>query len=370
MIRAACTLIVVTLIVTLGTLPVVRAYALSAFILPDLLSLPWSPAVLVTGGGSVESLRFSRADADLILPRGNQRTGGLVITLGVRPLDKRDPVVSRFVTALARANVATLIVQSDRLLSGAIDPDEPVNLVEAFTFLRAHPRVDPDRVGIFGFSAGGSIAALAAADPRIAQDVRVLVLIGAFADARTLAAEIQSGASLQGDGSWRPWQPHPLAREVFLLGLVEDVQDPYDRAELRRWIEDPSYRPTPTSHRARLTRDLLDSRDAAETLRLVHALSADAGDRLGSISPVEVGGRIHAATILLVDRSDPLVPVSHTERLREALDNQSIARHTAFDLFEHVQPNRAVPIGILARDLGLLVDAMAAMLLIVDPAGF
>ena len=53
----------------------------------------------------------------------------------------------------------------------------------AFGLLASRPEVDPQRVGIAGFSVGGSLAVLAAADPRIAERVRFVNAFGAFGDA-------------------------------------------------------------------------------------------------------------------------------------------------------------------------------------------
>ena len=64
-----------------------------------------------------------------------------------------------------RTQLAVLRVQSPDLSAGRIVPREVDLLVAAFETLRAHPRVDPTRIGLAGFSVGGSLSTVAAADP-------------------------------------------------------------------------------------------------------------------------------------------------------------------------------------------------------------
>ena len=57
----------------------------------------------------------------------------------------------------------------------------------------------PDRVGILGISAGGSLAVIAAADPRIQHRVGFITLFGGYYDATTLLRDFGRRAQ---DGEW------------------------------------------------------------------------------------------------------------------------------------------------------------------------
>src|SRR3989442_2698150 len=112
--------------------PGARAWARTALLLPDLLDLGGPrPLVLVSGAPSREEVRLAGASADLYRPQGGGGRAGLVMTLGVHPLDKRDPIVARLGESLARARLAVLIVQSDDLVAHRIRPEEAANLVAA-----------------------------------------------------------------------------------------------------------------------------------------------------------------------------------------------------------------------------------------------
>src|SRR5438105_3314931 len=79
------------------------------------------------------------------------------------------------------------------------------NLGLADQHLAAEARVDPRRIGMLGFSAGASLAFLAATDPSIRDELRELVWLGGYYDADELADEIE--ARRFDDVTW---EPHPL----------------------------------------------------------------------------------------------------------------------------------------------------------------
>src|SRR5262245_39953022 len=212
--RTVALVALAALLAALALAPAARAWATTALLLPDLLDLSVRPLALVAGAPTREEVRLPGASADIYRPSGGGRHGGLVMTLGVHPLDKRDPVVVRLGQSLARAGLAVMIVQSDELMADPIGPGagdhlaapvglvmtlgvhpldkrDPVvvrlgqslaraglavmivqsdelmadrigpeavdTLVAAFERLAAEPGVAPDRVGLFGFSAGASL---------------------------------------------------------------------------------------------------------------------------------------------------------------------------------------------------------------------
>ena len=74
--------------------------------------------------------------------------------------------------ALSRVGVVVMIYWSPEMaLRHQLDPDEPDKLVSAYLYLAEQDYVDPERVGIGGFSAGAAFALMAAADRRIRDQI-------------------------------------------------------------------------------------------------------------------------------------------------------------------------------------------------------
>ena len=162
----------------------------------------------------------------------DERAGAMLLVLGVNNVGRNHPVVARVADGLARTGVAVLVPDSRVLLEGRLEAGEVDGVVRAFELLAARPEVDPERVGIVGFSVGGSLALLAAADPRIADEVQWVNAFGAFADASTYLAAVSAHAYRSDDGEEVPWTPSELAREIYLRFMLDQVPDPADR---RRW---------------------------------------------------------------------------------------------------------------------------------------
>jgi hypothetical protein len=351
----------------LALVPAARAWATTALLLPDLLDRGPRPLVLVSGAPAREALRLGRADADLYRPRGGGRHPGLVLTLGVHPLDKREPLVERLGESLARAGLAVMIVQSDDLVADRIRPDEPDNLVEAFERLAADPTVDPDRIGLFGFSAGASLAFLATTDARIADRARLIGFFGGYADALALTEQVVGRRYGQTE-----WQPHDLTRYVFRKQLIDALPDAAERERLAAaYLADGGHGDQaaraalgPLGPEARQLVALFESDDPA----LVRALPPTVTDRLRALSPIQAADRLRARAYLLHDRSDPLVPYVHSLELARALPPGRLARVEIFDLFEHVQPTRSLAPLAFAAEAWKLAATVAAILADLDPA--
>ena len=307
-----------------------RSLGRIALLMPELVpTLPFHPLPAITEQPIRTSLRVHRADADLYLPASRNPTGGMIMTLGVRPLDKRDPLVVRVVEGLARSGIAVMIVQSDDLMAGKVVAEEPENLVQAFQRLRSESSIAPDRVGFFGFSTGGSIAFMAAADPRIARQVRLVGALGALADGRLLVGEVASRSFLD-NGARVDWSPSSFTEDVLGQQLIAEDRD-------RSGAFDSS------------------------------TLSVATMVRLDAISPLRALERFQSRVFLMVDRSDPLVPYVHSRRLARELPAHKVATYVEFDIFDHVQPNRAMDIGSLVFELWKLGAVVGSILDELEP---
>ncbi|MGH2416858.1 MAG: dienelactone hydrolase family protein, partial [Candidatus Limnocylindria bacterium] len=237
------------------------------------------------------------------------------------------------------------------LLEGRLEAGEVDGVVRAFELLAARPEVDPARVGIVGFSVGGSLALLAAADPRIAADVRWVNAFGAFADAGTYLAAVSAHAYRGADGSEVPWTPSPVAREVYLRFMLDQVRDASDRAALERALgpdilggerppSDPDLHEGLETDAARAMHDLLTAESLDEATALIDALPARVRSFIDAISPAQHLAGLSTEVHLMHETEDHHVPFVESRALASALEPAGLlAAHTEFRLFDHVQPD-------------------------------
>ena len=277
--------------------------------------------------------------------------GAMLLVFGVNNLGRNHPSIERVADGLARTGVAVLVPDSRTLLEGRLEIEEIDGVVRAFEVLAARPEVDRERVGIVGFSVGGSLALLAARDARIAERVRWVNAFGAFADARTYLASVAAHAYAGADGEVVAWTPTPLAREVFLRFVLDQVNDRADRRALENGLGDATLKgsrePPPADLRSRLesdaaraAHDLLSAGSLQDARTAIDRLPASSRAFIEAISPRHHLDGLEADVYLMHEVEDHHVPYVESRSLADALrESGGLVRHTEFRLFDHVQPD-------------------------------
>lgn len=333
----------------------------TAAMLPSLLDAGPKPLELFSEEPQRQSLPYRSAEpghdpdlAELWLPSWastERPAGGMLLVFGVNNLGRNHPAIERVADGLARTGVAVVVPDSRTLLEGRLEIGEIDGVVRAFQLLAARPEVDRDRMGIVGFSVGGSLALLAARDPRISEQVRWVNAFGAYADAATYLASVSAHAHLDDTGGPVDWTPTPLAREVYLRFMLDQVTDGGDRRLLRDAFERPildGVRPGPDprlveeleTEVARTIHDLLSATTLAGAQRAIDALPAASRTFIEAISPVGNLSGLRAEVHLMHEIEDHHVPFVESRRLASALDEAGLLEaHTEFRLFDHVQPD-------------------------------
>lgn len=312
---------------------------------PQRFAIPYRPAVAGAEGDLAELWLPAWASEE-------RRAGGILLVLGVNNVGRNHPVVARVAEGLARTGAAVLVPDSRTLLEGRLEVGEVDGVVRAFETLLARPEVDPERVGIAGFSVGGSLALLAAVDPRIAEDVRWVNAFGAYADASTYLASVAAHAHLDADGRPVAWEPSPLAREVYLRFVLDRVEDADDRSALRdalgeailtgeRPAPDAALRDRLDTGAARTAHDLLTAPDLDAATAAIDALPAESLAFIDAISPARHLDGFAADAFVMHETTDHHVPFVESRALVDALaaSGASVRTFSEFRLFDHVQPD-------------------------------
>ena len=254
-----------------------------------------------------------------VIPDGKKRAAVLIF-LGATPHGRDDPDAVKLGWALARTGFAVMFYWSETMgLEARLDAAEIVKVVGAFEHLRQQEYVDPERLGLAGFSVGASFALAAAANPRIADDIAFVNSFGGYYAAADLITQIAAGRALDGERE-TPWEVDELARKVFANTLL---------------AEPPS-----------------DARDALlegvhsieEARRLYERLRDSFKSDADSISPSQYVGHWSGGTVIRVmhDRGDAVIPVEESRRLAAALRQERPdveLYYTETDIFRHVTPD-------------------------------
>lgn len=317
----------------------------------------WSKAlpVLVEGvGGSFPrplAPEVSRRDLDLEGVTGHlyspdRKAPAILLVPGAAPRGKDDPRAVRLAMSLARAGRVVFV--PDLALYGR-------DLVEADLdrIVRAALALDRAFSGggsptILGISYGGSLAMVAAADPRLRGELRQVAVFGAYYDLVGVIQAVTTGTSVV-EGRSYPWTPHPLADEILDRVAVR-LAPPAARDELRSALRGE----TPASDlppEARGIHALLTNRDPRRTFALADRLPPEARAVLARFSPSTVADRIDTPVVAMHSTVDPAVPYGEAVRLVRGLPRTRLVTVRGF---QHV--DFRAPTGWLAA-AGDLLDA-------------
>ncbi len=291
--------------------------------------LPSRPLNWVTSRPTVERLRYSTshgdAEGDLYRPSTACPHPGVVVCLGVVPFGVDHPQVPRLGEALARSGFAALLYWSPAMRDFRLDPADIGDIASAYQALLARPYVDRQHSGLLGTCVGGAFALMASAHPRIRDRVNFVSAYAPYASIRTLARDIAS-ASRTRNGMREPWEVDPLTRKVYEQ-LVTTL------------LEAPA--------------PLLEQLQPGHAETLLQQLPLPVQEQLCAMSPITYVNAIRAPLIVLLhDRDDPVIPVSESHCLRQALSSHRGLRYTEFTVFKHLDPTKSNPKPLaLAREL-------------------
>jgi acetyl esterase/lipase len=319
----------------------------SAAFLPDLMvDLPFRPVTWFTSDPVRERVTIRYADgktmpADLYRPP-HGRHGAVIFVMGAPPLERDDSRLVRLADSVARAGFIMLVPFSPDLEREFIAREEPEAYVAAFEYLRRQSFVDPDRIGFIGVSVGGSLALIAASEPRISGDVDFLISFGAYYDALDTLAAVTTGSIYYGD--WQePWDPRRHTERVMAKQLIARMEDRGDRDLLSRAFVDRE--DVASADLASLTAagrhayDFLANRDPERVPELIERLPAAFLDDMRALSPSLSLDGIQAEVFILHDRGDRYIPYVESRRLRDRLAGHPNLHYTELTVFEHVEPN-------------------------------
>lgn len=319
--RLGVGVLVLLLVYSLGLafVPGVQTGTRTALLLPELIELPVRPLSALTPAPRRETTTYGEPGdrLDIYLPgdvRQDRSHPAVVLGLGVHPQPLDSPDVVRIASAIARLGVVVGVPDSTSLRQTRIEPTEPAHLADAALLLMERPEVDPDRVGLAGFSAGASIALIAAADPRIAQRIRFVSSFGGYADARMLLVDVAT-------------------RTTVLNGQV--VAWPADEritGDVRELFRQASGDPATTEH-------LFAAGDRAQAEAIIAASPAGLRADLDAISPLAFSDRISTRVFLLHGDGDNAISVAHSLALDHAL-GERVVKFTRFGQFGHGQPGQ------------------------------
>ena len=237
-----------------------RVAITTMMIAPDLFGSPVS-ALRIVGEDPVREEVWldvpkgrGRLVADVYRPQDGDVHGGMVISVGAAPKIREHPGVIRLSKTAARAGMVVMIPQLYYPFHENVLPEDVQGLVNAFgtnveeiiasyQWLREQPYVDPDRLGIFGASAGAGIALVSASDPRISQKVDFFASLGTYYDLVDLISAITT-ESIQYNGHTEPWDPWLTSVRVLYNSVISYLPDAEDRDILTRIFvdEDPAAR--------------------------------------------------------------------------------------------------------------------------------
>jgi dienelactone hydrolase len=334
----------------LSVSPLGRAVARTALLLPAFINAS-EPALLKLVGEPISHTQKTISSAngpvylDIYAPTspvpliGGIRQGVVVIP-GVGD-NRKDPQLINFSQSLAQTGIVVMDVTTPMLIQYALSPADSDAVVQAFKGLGRWPSLGANHIGIIGFSGGGALACLAAADPSIRDSVASVTLFGSYYNATSLLRDMGRRA-IDVDGKLQPWRPQEVPIQVMTNTIAGQLSN-FDASLLISAL-DPGGTPLTPSEQAELSPPALaayhllagDERDKVDAN--IATLTQQIDALLTALSPSSVIKQIHAPIYLLHDSNDQFVPFTQSRAFDQALTQLHHPHDFAeLGIFQHVE---------------------------------
>jgi pimeloyl-ACP methyl ester carboxylesterase len=240
----------------------------------------------------------------------------LVLVHGYAPAGKEEPRVRQAAALLARAGYDVAVPTIPGLTRGRLRPDDAAAVLATLA-------ARPGPTAIVAVSVGAGPALLAAADPAVRDQTRVVLSLGGYASATELLRFF-----LTGEYRWNGVRGRITHDPDVVRAFVEANADLIDSSG-REALADP-----------------------ARAAALLAAPPPSVADLLARMSPERVARDIRARLLLVHGVDDRAVP--YTESLRLAAARPEHTRVVLVRLLEHVEPGRGRAWLAAARELAAL----------------
>ncbi|HUP89824.1 MAG TPA: alpha/beta fold hydrolase [Longimicrobiales bacterium] len=320
------------------------------------------------------------------LAGGQVRRPAWVVLHGLTATGADHPSLKRFASALAASGHVILIPEIVEWSKLHVMPSLTASTIEAAVdVLRSRDDVDPNRIGVFGFSFGATHAIAAAHKESLSNKIKAIVAWGGYSDLQRLVRFGLTGEH-DGDGKTEKLDPDPYGRWMFggnyltQIPGYEDMQRVQDALlELARqagrsgkFAGDPVHKPLiaklaePLNPNEREVYELfapIGDHDFAKA----RVLAAKLGETIARVDPYMDPGQTFEQTrvpvLLAHGRDDRLVPYTESVRLQRRIPKDKLLDYTITSLFSHsggTEPGLG-PIG-LARETTRFVQVLHKIL--------
>lgn len=316
-----------------------RSNGLSAIAI--VASLSFAKAARAVRRPDIGRREIAGLHADLYLPLGGPWPA-IVLVLGALREGRRYPLLEATARSIAACGFAVLVPELGRLRRLILADDALDDLAAAVLALTAEHGVAHAPAGLIGFSLGGSLAMVAAADDRLRDRVACVASMGGyFSLTDMLTAATTGNIGTAGETA------SLAAPAVFAMAasLVAPLPDP-DRELLERALDESQDAPLEALARvdagsvgpqAGAVLTLLGNRDPHAVASLIGNVEG-AAEMMARFSPETVATRIDVPVWLLHDERDQYVPAQQWRRMREAMGGRTDFEFISIRLLEHTEP--------------------------------
>lgn len=285
----------------------------------------------------------SKIKADLYLPSGKGKSGGIVLIHGLVDTGTDDPRLIHLAKSLSRAGWVTLVPDFEGMRAFKIRLADIDEIVVSFLYLSFHERVN--KVGFLGFSYGAGPTILAAADNRIRNKVSFMVSFGGYYDIRNLIMFVTTG-TFEHEGKEYFLRPMEYARWAFLKSNLDFIENKKDRKILRDILEkkieiegaDIKSLSEALGPEGRVVIDLLSNRDPARVDGLISGLRPDLKEMMDRLSTKGEMGNIKGHLFLVHGKDDNAIPFTESLKMGEEFKDKEKLHLYILDIFLHVDP--------------------------------
>ena len=269
--------------------------------------------------------------------------------------------------SFAREGIVVVNMGTPALFNFQVTTQDSEPVVQTFQTIAHWPGVDPRRIGILGFSAGGTLACLAAIDPRIRDQLAFITLFGSYFNATSLLRDFGRRALIV-NGHSQPWQPYYVPEQVLSNAMSSTLTSTENTLFQQAFVQNgtplDAFQQSQLSPSAAAAYHLLEGDEPAEVDENLALLSPQMRVKLDQLSPSSVIGGIRTSIYLLHDRSDQYVPFTQSQDFAAALTRIHHPYDFAeFGIFSHVEVRADLNYGQLLGDGAQLFRIVSKMLI-------